>query len=167
MENTTKFIQNKLNTENFGKDWICPQNLVSSLAPMKYYKSQVQYFPMENVTQLESEASLLDMSSRGRYFVPLRKLECWEKTARKLVVINFHADLFSSAAYLCLQQESMSVNILSRLLEAVAISVKHATAMSTILGQKRFGPPTIIVLCSVNWHSNTKILTTHVFAFYS
>ena len=86
--------------ENFGKDWICSQNLVSSLGPMKYYKSQKQYFPMENLLQLESEASLLDMSSRGRYSVPMRNLECWEKRARKLVAINLHADLFSSAAYL-------------------------------------------------------------------
>ena len=35
--------------------------------------------------------------------------------------------------YLCLQQESMSVMALSRLLEAVAKLIKHATAMSTIL----------------------------------
>ena len=54
------------------------------------------------------------------------------------MAINSHADLFSSAAYLCLQQESMSVNALSRLLEAVAESVKHATAMSTILAIELF-----------------------------
>ena len=116
--------------ENFGK----------SLAPMKYYKSQNQYFPMENLPQLESEASLLDtcMSSRGRYSISLRNLECWEKRARKLVAINLHPDLFSSVAYLCLQQESMSVKALSRLLEAVAKSIKHAAAMSTILATELF-----------------------------
>ena len=54
------------------------------------------------------------------------------------MAINLHADLFSSAAYLCLQQESMSVNALSRLLEAVAKSIKHATAMSTILAVELF-----------------------------
>ena len=105
---------------------------------MKYYKSQNQYFPTENVPQLESEASLLDLSSRGRYLVLVRNLEYWEKRALKLVVINSYGDLFSSAAYLCLQQESMSVNALSRLLEAVAKSIKHATAMSTILATELF-----------------------------
>ena len=35
VENTTKFIQNKIDSENFVKDWLCPQNLVSSLAPTK------------------------------------------------------------------------------------------------------------------------------------
>ena len=39
----------------------------------------------------------------------MKNLEAWEKGVRKLIAINSHADLFSSAAYLCLQQESMSV----------------------------------------------------------
>ena len=41
-------------------------------------------------------------------------------------------------AYSCLQQESMSVIALSRLLEAVAKSIKHATARSTSLATKLF-----------------------------
>ena len=138
MENYTKFIQNRLGAENFDKNWLCLQNLVSSLALMKYYNSQNQNFPPENVPHLESDALLLDMSSRGRYSFLVKSLEYWEKRARKLVAINSHADLFSSAAYLCLQQESMSVNALSRLLEAVAKSVKHAAAMSTILATELF-----------------------------
>ena len=81
---------------------------------------------------------LLDISSRGRCSVPVKNLEIWEKRARKLVAINFHADLFSSAAYLCLRQESMSVTALSRLLEAVAKSIGHSTAVSTILAIELF-----------------------------
>ena len=138
VENTTKFIQNKLDSENFSKEWLCPQNLVSSLAPTKYYKSQNQYFPTENLPQLEADASLFDISSRGRCSVSVRNLEFWEKRARKLVAINSHTDLFYSAAYLRLQQESMSVNALSRLLKAVAKSIKHATAMSTVLATELF-----------------------------
>ena len=57
------------------------------------------------------------------------------KRAHSLVAINTHADLVSSAAYQCLQQESVSVNALSRLLAAVAKSIKHAAAMSTILAR--------------------------------
>ena len=63
----------------------------------------------------------------------MRNLEIWEKRARKLITINLHADLFSSVAYLCMQQQTMSVQALSRLLEAVAKSIRHAMAMSTIL----------------------------------
>ena len=130
-ENTTKFIQDRLNWEKLDQDWLCPQQLVTSLAPIKYYRSKNQYFQAENVPQLESDASKLDMPSKGKYSVPIRNIEFWERRASKLVAINSHADLLSSAAYLCLQQELMSVNALSRLLAAVAKSIKHATAMST------------------------------------
>ena len=136
VEGTTKFIQSKIDSENCGKDWLCPQHLVLSLAPTKYYKCHNQYFPTLNLAQLE--ASLLDISSRGRCSVPVKNVEILEKRACKLVVINSHADLFSSAAYLCLQQESMSVTALSRLLEAVANCIRHSTAMSTILATELF-----------------------------
>ena len=54
------------------------------------------------------------------------------------MAVNSHADIFSSVVYQCLHQESVSVNALSRLLEAVAKSIKHATAMSTILAKELF-----------------------------
>ena len=132
-----QFILNKLNSEKCGKDWLCSQNLVASLAPTKFYKSQNQ-FPTDNIPQLEAEFSLLDLSNKGRCSVPAKNLEVWEKRACKLVAINSHADLFSSAAYFCLQKEPMSGTTLSRLLEAVAKSIKHATAMSTILATELF-----------------------------
>ena len=140
VENTTKFLKSKIDSENFGKDWLFPQHLVSSLTPTKYYKCHNQYFPTENLPQLEADASLLDISSKGRCSVPLKNLEFWfwEKRARKLVAINSHEDLFSSAASLCLQQESMSVTALSRHLEAVAKSIQHSGAMSTILATEPF-----------------------------
>ena len=106
---------------------------------MKYYRNKNQYFPTENIPQLESDTSQLDVSSKRKYSVPTRNLKIWEKRAHKLVAINSHADLFS-AAYLCLQQESMSVNALFRLLEAVAKSIKYATAMSTTLTIELFQP---------------------------
>ena len=53
-------------------------------------------------------------------------------------MINSHADLFSSAAYLCRQQESMSVTALSRLLEAVTKAIRHVTAVLAILARELF-----------------------------
>ena len=82
-------------------------------------------------------------------------MEIWVKRARSLVAINSHADIFSCAAYLCLQQESMSVNALSILLEAVAKSVKHATAMSTILAIELFQARSDTVIAS------SKLLLDH------
>ena len=80
----------------------------------------------------------MDLSSKGKCSIPMRNIEVWEKRARKLIAINSHADLFSSAAYLCMQQQTMSMPALSRLLEAVAKSVKHATAISMILATEIF-----------------------------
>ena len=85
-----------------------------------------------------SPASLLYIFSRERCSVPVKNLEFWEKRARKLVAINSHMGWLSSAAYLCLQQESMSVSAQSRLLEAVAKSIRHLKAMSTILATEPF-----------------------------
>ena len=99
VENTTKFIQNKLDTDKCCKDWICPQNLVTFLAPTKFYKSQNQYFPTENIPPLEADASLLDLSNKGKTSIPVKNLEAWENRACKFVAINSHADLFSSATY--------------------------------------------------------------------
>ena len=78
----------------------------------------------------------------------MKNIEIWEKRALKLIVINSHADLFSSAAYLCIQQQTMPVPTLSRLLEAIAKSIKHAMAMSTILAMEIFQARRDVVLAT-------------------
>ena len=133
IEYTARFLQDKIDSKKCGRDWVCTQNLVSSLTQTKFYKSHSQFFPTDNIPPLEAEASLLDLSNKGKYSIPMRNFEIWEKRACKLTAINSHADLFSSDAYLCMQQQTMSVQALSRLLEAVAKSIRHATAMSMIL----------------------------------
>ena len=148
VENTARFLQSKIDTEKCGRDWICSQNLVSSLTQTKFYKSQSQYFPTDNIPPLELEASLLDLSSKRKCSIPMKNIEIWEKRARKLIAINSHADLFSSAAYLCMQQQTMSMPALLRLLEAVAKSIKHATAMSTILATEIFQARRDVVLAT-------------------
>ena len=114
------------------------KSLVSSLTQTKFYKSHSQYFPTDNIPLLESEASLLDLSNKGKCSIPLKNLEIWEKRAYKLIVINSHADRFSSTVYLCMQQQTMSVQALSRLLEAVAKSVRYAIDMSTSMATEIF-----------------------------
>ena len=112
--------------------------MITSLAPTKFYLSQSQNCPTDNLPSLEADSSLLDVSNNGRSAIPIKNLEAWEKKARNLIAINSLADLFSSAAYFCLQQQSMPVAAFSRLLEAVAKSIKHATAMSTTLATEIF-----------------------------
>ena len=120
VENTARFLQNKIDMQKCGRHWIFSQNLVSSLTQTKFYKSQNQHFLTDNSPPLESEASLLELSGKGKCSIPMKNIEIWEKRARNLIAINLHADLFSSAS------------------EAVAKSIKHARAMSTILATEIF-----------------------------
>ena len=80
---------------------------VSALVPTKFYKSQNQFLPSDNVPPLEADASLLELSNKGRASVPIKNLEAWEKKAR--IAISSHADLFSSAA--CLPVPSARVDV--------------------------------------------------------
>ena len=52
-----------------------PAKLVSALAPTKFYKSQNQFLLTDNVPPLEADASLLDLSNKGRASVPIKNLE--------------------------------------------------------------------------------------------
>ena len=54
VENTARFLQDKIDMEKCGSDWICSQYLVSSLTQTKFFKSQSQYFPTDNIPPLES-----------------------------------------------------------------------------------------------------------------
>ena len=102
IENTARFFQDKINMEKCGRDWICSQNLVSSLTQTKFYKSQSQYFPTDNILPLESEASLLDLSSKVKCSTPMKNLEIWEKRARKLIAsssIKYWSNPFHCQSY--------------------------------------------------------------------
>ena len=49
---------------------------------MKYYRSKSQYFPTENISHLDADASQLDMSSRSKYSVPIKNLEVWTQSTQ-------------------------------------------------------------------------------------
>ena len=79
VENTARFLQDKIDTEKCGRDWICSQSLLSSLTQTKFYRSQSQYFLTDSVPPLESEASVLHLSSKGKCSIPMKNLEIWGK----------------------------------------------------------------------------------------
>ena len=84
VENTARFLQSKTDTEKCGRDWLCSQNLVSSLTQTKFYKRRSQYFHTDNILQLESEASLLDLSRKGKCSISMKNIELWEKEPSNL-----------------------------------------------------------------------------------
>ena len=77
IENSAKFLQDKIHLEKCDRDWVCSQNLASSLTQTKFYKSHSRFFPTNNIPPSEAEASLLDLSNKGKYSIPMRNLEIW------------------------------------------------------------------------------------------
>ena len=70
-------------------------------------------------------------------FSSCKNLEAWKKRARKLVLSTLMQTCYPQQ-HIYAYNRRMSVAVLSRLLEAVAKSLKHATAMSTILAAEIF-----------------------------
>ena len=77
IENSARFLQDKIDSEKCDRDWVYSQNLASSLTQTKFYKSHSRFFPTDNIPPLEAEASLLDLSNKGKYSIPMRNLEIW------------------------------------------------------------------------------------------
>ena len=78
---------------------------------------------------------LLDLSNKGRCSIPTKNLEARKKESLQINCYQFTCRF----VLLCsIQQESMSVVVLSRRLEAVAKSIKHTTAMSSVLATELF-----------------------------
>ena len=98
----------KLDTDKLGHDWTCPQHFFKSLAFLKCYKSQAQYFPAQNIPPSRCWRFANRISSRGKYSVPIKNMDVWEKRARRLVAINSHADLFSSKGPKCREPRSFT-----------------------------------------------------------
>ena len=86
VENTAKYIQNRLDTEKCCRDWICPQNLVLAVAT-KFYKSQNQYLPTDNMPPLEADASLLNLSNKEKSLYSSKELGSMGKEGQE---ISFH-----------------------------------------------------------------------------
>ena len=57
----------------------------------------------------------------------------YEKQLRETLRMLSHTDVFSFAAFKCLQQESLNPKMLSQILDSLSLSVKHAVGMVSFL----------------------------------
>ena len=78
VKNTTKYIQSKLDTDKLGQDWNYPQQIVKSLAPLRYYKSKPEYFPTQTIPPLDSDVLQIDISNGGKY--SSQNMKIWESS---------------------------------------------------------------------------------------
>lgn len=132
VKETLKTFQTEFEKKSNVAQWSAPTSFMTSIAPMKYYKSHSPDFPPTN-PKLDRDAGKLSLSSPINFSLNTTRLESWEKRCRELVSIASHADLFSSAAFQNLRQETLNPQALQRLLEAVGKTTRHSIALAMSL----------------------------------
>lgn len=132
VKETLKMFQTEFEKKSNVAQWSAPTSFMTSIAPMKYYKSHSPDFPPTN-PKLDRDAGKLSLSSPINFSLNTTRLESWEKRCRELVSIASHADLFSSAAFQNLRQETLNPQALQRLLEAVGKTTRHSIALAMSL----------------------------------
>lgn len=132
VKETLKTFQTEFEKKSPASQWSAPTSFLTSIAPIKYYKSHTPDFPPTN-PKLDRDAGKLSLTSPTNSSLTTTRLESWERRCRELVSIASHADLFSSAAYQNLRQETLSPQALQRLLEAVGKTTRHSIALAMSL----------------------------------
>ena len=97
---------------------------------MKFYQAHNEKFSTSSASPLDDDANRLGLSLSGNCNLPAKYLEIFEKQCRDNIRLLSHADIFSFAAFKCLQQEKMDPKILSRILESLSSSIKDAIGPS-------------------------------------
>ena len=119
-------------TLKFENEWSIPSTLEKKkMSSMKFYKTHDELFKTSSVSKLDKEASLLGMSVSVNVFhsVSIKNLECYERPARNFMATTTRADLFSTTDFKCLQQEKVNKSVLRRILESMAVSIRHSALL--------------------------------------
>ena len=124
------YIQNSLENTVIGENWIPAAKDIAKLVTMKFYQAHNEKFSTSSASPLDDDANRLGLSLSGNCNLPAKYLEIFEKQCRDNIRLLSHADIFSFAAFKCLQQEKMDPKILSRILESLSSSIKDAIGLS-------------------------------------
>jgi len=111
------------------KDWVVPTNTLRSIIPSRSYQVHSPAFPLKPPT-LDKNASKVGLSNTPRLQLSTKLIESWEARARTLATVASHADLFASASFALLQEETFSPVALRRLLEASGRAARHSAALA-------------------------------------
>ena len=114
-------------------DWVCESKMMSKLVSMKSYKCHNESVPTAKAPELDQNHYLLGFSNSGNATLPIKNLTSMVDQARQMMRVLSHADIFSLAAFKCLEQEEMNASVLKRILQSLAISIKHTISFSSAL----------------------------------
>ena len=130
VSDSVTYIQNSLENTVIGENWIPAAKDIAKLVTMKFYQAHNEKFSTSSASRLDDAANRLGLSLSGNCNLPAKYLEIFEKQCRDNIRLLSHADVFSFAAFKCLQQEKMDSKILSRILESLSSSIKDAIGLS-------------------------------------
>ena len=130
---TFQYIQKKFDKKNISDGWSISGADIKPLVSMKHYQVHSEKVPTSKETDLDKDASKLGLSLSGSCQIPIKNLDNYEKQLGELLQVLSHSDIFSLAAFKCLQQETLNPNMLSRLLESLAMSIKHSVSLASCL----------------------------------
>ena len=100
---------------------------------MKFYQAHAEKIVTSKAMELDKDANKLNLSLSGSCQIPTKNLENYEKQLRELLRVLSHSDIFSVAAFKCLQQETPNPNMLSMILESLSMAIKHSVSLASIL----------------------------------
>ena len=106
------------------KDW-CPDNKVlkDMISLKRKYQSHNAAIPTSSASKLDTDATRLGISLSGTFPVKVSHLDVYEKQKRETVKMLSHVEVFSYAAFKCLQLQEMDSRVLSKLLESISIAI--------------------------------------------
>ena len=128
------------------RDWLPTKADFNKLVKLKYYPAHGEFIPTASASALDPDANRLDLSLSGSYPVKVSSLQALEGQARDMIRILSHAEIFSFAAFKCLQSENMDSKVLLEILKSMSMAVTDAMLLATVqtLGLQQMRPEAAI-----------------------
>ena len=107
---------------------------INKLVKLKYYQAHDEFIPTMNASFLDPDANRLDLSLSGSHPVKVSSLQALEGQSRDMIRILSHAEIFSFAAFKCLQSENMDSRVLMEILKSMSMAITDAMSIVQTLG---------------------------------
>ena len=114
------------------QDWLPSKADINKLVKLKYYQAHEEFIPTASASALNPDANRLDLSLSGSYPVEVSSLQALEGQARDMIRILSHAEIFSFAAFKCLQSENMDSKVLLEILKSMSLAVTDTMSLATV-----------------------------------
>ena len=126
------------------QDWLPSKADIDKLVKLQYYQAHEEFIPTASASALDPDATRLDLSLSGSYPVKVSSLQGLEGQSRDMIRILSHAEIFSFAAFKCLQSENMDSKVILEILKSMSMAVTDAMSHVQTLGLQQMRPEAAI-----------------------